>query len=199
MDFKVYLEERLNVNMKVKMYKFLTFVFIVFSVFLLVVLVYASRNEKVVLVPLNLPGPVEIRGNDADPEYVKSFTYYIAYLFLNYDYSNIRDKYETLLNFIDEAKREDYRKVMLKEVDNVLVGKLRSKFEVETIKVDKNNKLVVFGGKIDIWSENNHIVKGEPRFYYFRYKISMGKFFVDEIRMCSKAECLEEVGRLSSK
>lgn len=195
MKFEQYIESRVNSEVKGRIYKILFYFTFLICVLLLFLNIYISQNEKVVLVPLNIPGTVTIRGSNTDPEYIKSLIFYVNSLLLSYDYQNADRKFELAINLFSEEAREKYKKFLVNELENIKLGQIVSYTEPLDIYVDNGKSLAVFSVKRRLWSKGLEVEKGDPpKWFYLKYKIDRGAFKIIEFSICQSVRCEQELG-----
>jgi len=195
MKFEQYIESRVNSEVKSRIYKILFYLMFFICVLLLFLNIYISQNEKVILVPLNIPGTVAIRGSNADPEYIKSLVFYVNSVLLSYDYQNADRKFELAIKLFSEETREKYKKILIDELENIKLGQIVSYTEPLDIYVDNEKHLVVFSVKRRLWSKGLEVEKGDsPKWFYLRYKIDQGAFKITEFSLCRSVKCEQELG-----
>lgn len=195
MKFEQYIEERVNSEVKGRIYKLLFYLMIFVCIVLAFMNIYISQNERVILVPLNIPGTVTIRGSSADPEYIKSLVFYVNSLLLSYDHQNADRKFELAITLFSEETKDKYRKFLVSELENIRLGQLVSYTEPLDILVDSNKSLVVFSVKRRLWSKGLEVEKGDPpKWYYLKYKIDQGAFKIVDFSICQSVRCEQELG-----
>lgn len=189
MELNKYLDLVAETTSKMKFYRYLFRFMLAFCLLLIFLLVWSIRNEKLVLVPLNLPGPVTVRGNDADPDYLKSFVYYVSSLLLNYSSTSAAKQFDLFLQLVDPSSSVSLKKQLLEDLKNIQTGDMSSFFILSDVKVDSKNKIIVFSGTQTVWSSGHQISSSQTRYYYLKYKIDQGTVRILDFKTCNSVDC----------
>ncbi len=107
---------------------------------------HAMNNQKVVILPPMVDHKIEIRGNDADDEYLKLMSRYSIKLLLDYTPSNAEQNFSDFLKLTFPRVFSSMRSDLDKIIEEVLRLRISSSFQVNTItRLGTTNRIELIG------------------------------------------------------
>ncbi|BBO87973.1 TraE/TraK family type IV conjugative transfer system protein [Desulfosarcina ovata] len=107
---------------------------------------HAMNNQKVVILPPVVDHKIEIRGNDADDEYLKLMGRYSIKLLLDYTPSNAEQNFSDFLKLASPRVFRSMRIDLDKIIEEVIRLRISSSFQINTIKkLGTTNRIELIG------------------------------------------------------
>jgi len=164
-----------------RLLKFVVVVIALAAAYNQVEMTHLMKNEKIVVVPPGLNSRVEIIGDKASDEYVKSFARYVCGLALTYTPGNARLQFAELLTSFSSEKFPDAKKQLYGLADTIETAKVTNIFAINAISIDPNKHEIEVKGQNIVFYDDKKIPEQGLKSYLIGYQIQNGKFSVVSI------------------
>lgn len=185
---KRYLSEKEQLLYVNKFFRRIIFVLVFVIAVQSLMLYFVVGYTKVILIPPQITGVLEVTGKDANEEYIKGMTKYLMSLALNYTPYSVEDQLGDLLKYVEPSKYESFRRTILRLIDDVKTTQISSSFYIDHIKVDRNARKVIVRGSLLRVTPGNIVMRDENRYYAYEYLIRDGKFMITKFIDCGNRE-----------
>ena len=146
MKLSIYGEKLANAMAENRLLKFCLLLTMGITIVNSLVAYHAMNNQKVVILPPMVDHKIEIRGNDADDEYLKLMSRYSIKLLLDYTPSNAEQNFSDFLKLTSPRVFSSMRSDLDKIIEEVIRLRISSSFQVNTItRLGTTNRIELIG------------------------------------------------------
>ncbi len=180
MKLDLFLQKSSNLYAENRLLKFVVMVIGMVTIVNTYTVTKALNTHKTILVPPVIKSRIEISGEKADDEYIKTFTRYVTGLLLNYSPSTARSQFDELLALYapgayDAAKSEFYDMA-----ESVEAAGSNSIFYINAISVSEEERKIRVDGLLRRYVEELKITD-EVTTYFIRFRINNGRFMLEKV------------------
>ncbi|MDY0300516.1 MAG: TraE/TraK family type IV conjugative transfer system protein [Trichlorobacter sp.] len=180
---KIYQNKLSNLLVDNLLLKFVVIVIGISQIFLGSRINYALQNQRTILVPPNLDTRVQLTGDYASRDYVKSFARTIVNLAFTYSYPTVRAQYGELLQFFSPEGFVNSKDALNSAVDTIETTRTSSVFIInKQVVVDTKERTMTIEGSQRMWTDTAFIESPQLRKYIIGYSIENGKFQIEYIK-----------------
>ena len=141
----------------------------------------ALNSQRTILVPPVLNSKVEISGDKASDDYIKSFTRYICGLALGYNSAAARSQFVELLTIYAPESFPAAQKAFYDLADAIELSKVSNSYVIQRITVDSSKHQIEVQGTNMQFAQDKK-VEESTKTYLIDYRIRNGKFEVLSFR-----------------
>lgn len=181
MDKKAYLDSTSNTYAQNNLLKLACVIFGVAAVISSIVSYSALKYHTVVMIPTHLNNKVEISANEADDEYIKSFTIDLMNYALNFNPATVQNNFNKLLLQVDPAMYPTFKTSLDGMMANISKLSISSVFYPAKIHVDPTQKTIEVSGIKKQWSNDSAIFNNMAT-YTIKYVIVDGRIYVEDLK-----------------
>ena len=146
MKLSIYGDKLANALAENRLLKFCLLLTLGITIINSVVSYHAMNSQKVVILPPMVDHKIEIRGNDADDEYLKLMCRYSIKLLLDYTPSNAEQNFSDFLKLASPGVFSSMRSDLNKIIEEVIRLRVSSSFQIHTIKkLGTTNQIELIG------------------------------------------------------
>ena len=177
MKLKIYGDKLANVMAENRLLKFCFVLTLGITILNSIVAYHAMNNQKVVILPPMVDHKIEIRGNDADDEYLKMMGRYSIKLLLDYTPSNAEQNFSDFLKMASPDVFSSMRSDLNKIIEEVIRLRVSSSFHINTIKkLGSTNQIELVGLRSKY--ADDVLIESAIEYHIIEYNIDDGTFRV---------------------
>lgn len=180
MKLDIFLQKTANLALENRMLKLIVIV-IGITVLINTVMTYRALNsQRTILVPPVIKSKIEITGDKASEEYIKSFTRYLCGLTFSYTHTTARGQFDELLTMYAPDTFPEAKRIFYNLADSIETAKNTSVFYIQRLGVDSDRNQIEVTGLKKQFVEDRMIDNG-VRTYIIEYRIENGRFMIQKI------------------
>lgn len=180
MKLDIFLQKTANLALENRILKLIVIV-IGITVLINTVMIYRALNsQRTILVPPIINSKIEIAGDKASEEYIKSFTRYLCGLAFSYTYATARGQFDELLTVYAPDKFPEAKRIFYNLADSIETAKNTSAFYIQRLEVDNDRYQIQVTGLKRQFVEDRMIESG-VKTYIIEYRIENGRFMIQKI------------------
>ena len=177
MRLKIYGDKLANAMAENALLKLCLILLTGITIFNSIVAYRAMNNQKVVILPPMVDHKVEIRGNDADDEYLKMMSRYSIKLILDYTPSNVEQNFSDFLKLTSPGVFSSMRSGLNKIIEEVIRLRVSSSFHIHKIsKLGSANRIEIIGLRLK--HADDVCIQSGIEHHIIEYNIDDGTFRV---------------------
>lgn len=176
----IFLQKTANLALENKILKLMV---IVIGLTVLVNTVMISRalnSHRTILIPPVINSRIEIAGDKASEEYIRSFTRYVCGLAFSYTYATARGQFDDLLTMVAPEDFPEAKRLFYTLADSIETAKNTSAFYIQRLAVDRERLQIEVSGLKRQFAEDKMIESG-VKTYVIEYRIENGRFMIRKI------------------
>jgi conjugal transfer pilus assembly protein TraE len=177
MRLDIFLQKTANLTLENRFLKLIVIVIGITVVINTFMTYRALDSQRIILVPPSIDSRIEIAGDKASEEYIKSFTRYLCALAFSYTYTTARGQFDELLNMYAPEKFPEAKRTFYNLSDSIETAKSTSAFYIQGMKVDSERHQIEVIGVKRQFVEDRMIDEG-IKTYIIDYRIENGRFMI---------------------
>jgi conjugal transfer pilus assembly protein TraE len=180
MKLDIFLQKTANLSLENRILKLIVVV-IGITVLINTVMTYRALNShRTILVPPVINSRIEIAGDKASEEYIKSFTRYLCGLAFSYTSATARGQFDELLTMYAPDAFPEAKRTFYSLADSIETAKNTNAFYIQGLKVDIDRHQIEVIGLKRQFVEDRMIDSG-IKTYIIEYRIENGRFMINKI------------------
>jgi conjugal transfer pilus assembly protein TraE len=180
MKLDIFLQKTANLSLENRILKLIVIV-IGITVLINTFMTYKALNShRTILVPPVMNSRIEIAGDKASEEYIKSFTRYLCGLAFSYTSATARGQFDELLTMYAPDAFAEGKRIFYGLADSIETAKNTNAFYIQELKVDSDRHQIEVIGIKRQFVEDRMIDSG-IRTYIIEYSIENGRFMIQKI------------------
>jgi conjugal transfer pilus assembly protein TraE len=180
MKLDIFLQKTANLSLENRILKLIVVV-IGITVLINTVMTYRALNShRTILVPPVINSRIEIAGDKASEEYIKSFTRYLCGLAFSYTSPTARGQFDELLTMYAPDAFPEAKRTFYSLADSIETAKNTNAFYIQGLKVDIDRHQIEVIGLKRQFVEDRMIDSG-IKTYIIEYRIENGRFMINKI------------------
>lgn len=180
MKLDIFLQKTANLSLENMILKLIVIV-IGITVLINTVMTYRALNShRTILVPPVMNSRIEIAGDRASEEYIKSFTRYLCGLAFSYTSATARGQFDELLTMYAPEAFPEAKRTFYSLADSIETARNTNAFYIQGLKVDSDRHQIEVIGIKRQFVEDRMIDSG-IKTYIIEYRIENGRFMIQKI------------------
>jgi conjugal transfer pilus assembly protein TraE len=180
MKLDIFLQKTANLSLENRLLKLIVVV-IGITVLINTVMTYRALNShRTILVPPVMNSRIEIAGDRASEEYIKSFTRYLCGLAFSYTSATARGQFDELLTMYAPEAFPEAKRTFYSLADSIETARNTNAFYIQGLKVDSDRHQIEVIGIKRQFVEDRMIDSG-IKTYIIEYRIENGRFMIQKI------------------
>lgn len=180
MKMDIFIQKTANLALENKILKLMVIVIGITVLVNTVMLFRALNSHRTILIPPVINSRIEIAGDKASEEYIKSFTRYVCALAFSYTYATARGQFDDMLTMFAPENFPEAKRLFYSLADSIEIAKNTSAFYIQRMAVDGERLQIEVTGLKRQFAEDKMIESG-VKTYVIDYRIENGRFMIRKI------------------